>query len=218
MKIHNLESETSLLDIFISEMRDLTIQKDSLRFRKNLERVGEILAYEVSKYLTYKSKIITTPLGKKSVSYLQENIVICSVLRAGLTLHQGVLNYFDQAESAYVSAFRKHNKDGELEIVVNYAAAPSLDGKILLLTDPMLATGKTLENVLQVLRDFGNPKQIHILSAVGSQPGVKHITKVFPPSTHLWIASIDEQLNAQNYIVPGLGDAGDLAFGEKLRI
>ena len=218
MNIHNLERTTSLLDIFTSELRDINVQRDSMRFRKNLERVGELLAYELSKKLRYQSKVITTPLGEKHTYCLQETVVICSVLRAGLTLHKGVLNYFDSAESAFISAYRRRDVKDEIEIIVNYAAAPSLEGKILLLTDPMLATGKTLENVLKVLRDYGNPKEIHILSAVGSQPGVDHVSKIFPSSTHLWIATIDAELNDRSYIIPGLGDAGDLAYGEKLKI
>jgi len=219
MKIHNLENQTSLLSVFISEIRDLNIQKDSLRFRKNLERVGEILAYELSKDLSYRTKAIKTPLGEAEAGSLIDEVVICSVLRAGLTIHQGLLNYFDKAESAYISAFRKHKEDdSKIEVVVNYAAAPSLKGKTLILADPMLATGTTLENVQMVLSKYGTPKEIHIVSVIGSQSGVEHVARVFPQETHLWIAAIDKHLNSHSYIVPGLGDAGDLAFGEKLEI
>lgn len=217
MTTHNFEETPSVLNNFISEIRDQDIQKDSMRFRRNIERVGEVLAYEMSKSLGYKSKSVTTPLGSKKMSVIDEDIVICSVLRAGLPLHHGILNYFDRAENAFISAFRKHhNNSPDFEVIVKYFAAPSLEGKILILADPMLATGKTLENVFKVLKSHGMPKAIHILSLVGSKQGVAHLEEIFPKSTKLWIATIDDTLDKNSYIVPGIGDAGDLAFGPKL--
>ena len=217
MILHNFEEQNSILSQFISELRATEIQKDSMRFRRNIERVGEILSYELSKTLDFESKKIQTPLGDKKVSVLQDDLVLCSILRAGFPLHQGLLNYFDNAENAFVSAYR-HHPDGkdEFEVIVNYLASPSLNNKILLLADPMLATGKTLENVLEGFKDHGKPKQIHIISVIGSTEGINYVEKVFPENTHLWIATIDDQLNSRGYIVPGLGDAGDLCYGEKL--
>ena len=217
MKIHNFSEGNSILNQFIAEIRDTGIQKDSMRFRRNIERIGEILSYEMSKSLTYRINTVITPLGSKEMSLPVDNLVLCSVLRAGIPLHQGMLNYFDGAENAFISAFRHHRVDADaFEVIVKYFAAPSLENKILVLTDPMLATGKTLENVLKALKDHGKPKQIHIISVIGSQDGIDHVKQVFPENTHLWIAAIDAELNAKGYILPGIGDAGDLAFGEKL--
>lgn len=217
MIIHNLGDENSVLNQFISEIRDTQIQKDAMRFRRNIERIGEILGYEFSKELTYSSKNIETPLGTKSMHLSQDQVVICSILRAGLPLHQGLLNYFDTAENGFISAFRKHeDNEDDFEVVVDYFAAPSLEGKVLVLTDPMLATGRTLENVLEGLKKHGTPKQIHIVSVIGSQQGIDFVKSVFPTDTHLWIAAVDPELNARGYIIPGIGDAGDLAYGEKL--
>lgn len=217
MNIHNFSEGNSILNQFIAEIRDTGIQKDSMRFRRNIERIGEILSYEMSKSLRYRINTVITPLGSKEMSLPEDNLVLCSVLRAGLPLHQGMLNYFDGAENAFISAFRHHRGDADaFEVVVNYLAAPSLEDKILVLTDPMLATGKTLENVLKALKAHGKPKQIHIISVIGSQDGIEHVRQVFPENTHLWIAAIDLELNAKGYILPGIGDAGDLAFGDKL--
>ena len=217
MIIHNLGDENSVLNQFISEIRDTQIQKDAMRFRRNIERIGEILGYEFSKELAYNSKNVETPLGNKSMHLSQDQVVICSILRAGLPLHQGLLNYFDTAENGFISAFRKHeDNEDDFEVVVDYFAAPSLEGKVLVLTDPMLATGRTLENVLEGLKKHGTPKQIHIVSVIGSQQGIDFVKSVFPTETHLWIAAVDPELNARGYIIPGIGDAGDLAYGEKL--
>ena len=217
MIIHNFEQQNSILNKFIAELRDTTIQKDSMRFRKNIERVGEVLSYELSKSLQYQEHSITTPLGEKTIPLAASDIVICSILRAGLPFHQGILNYFDDAENGFISAYRHHeNNSDDFEVIVNYFAAPNLEGKTLLLVDPMLATGRTLENVLKGLKDHGTPKQIHIVSVIGSTEGVDYVDAVFPKTTHLWIAAVDEKLNAKGYIVPGLGDAGDLAYGQKL--
>ncbi|MEY8021063.1 uracil phosphoribosyltransferase [Muriicola sp. SD30] len=217
MIIHHLDKENSLLNQFIAEIRDKEVQGDSMRFRRNIERIGEILGYELSKSLAYQQTEVETPLGKASVRKTKDQLVLCSVLRAGLPLHQGLLNYYDHAENAFISAYRHHKDNSEeFEVIVKYFAAPDLNEKVLILTDPMLATGKTLENVNKALLGHGTPRQIHIISVIGSRPGVSYIKKVFPENTHLWIAAIDEELTREGYIVPGLGDAGDLAFGVKL--
>ncbi|MBU2906232.1 uracil phosphoribosyltransferase [Arenibacter algicola] len=217
MIVHSLGEENSLLNKFVAEIRDAKIQRDSMRFRRNIERIGEILGYELSKTLNYRNQMVETPLGTKEMSMPVDDLVLCSVLRAGLPLHQGLLNYFDNAENAFISAYRHHRGDEDaFEVIVKYFAAPSLENKTLVLTDPMLATGKTLENVLNALKDHGKPKQIHIISVIGSQSGIDHIKTVFPKNTQLWIAAIDTQLNSKGYIIPGIGDAGDLAFGVKL--
>ncbi|WP_405382885.1 uracil phosphoribosyltransferase [Maribacter sp. LLG6340-A2] len=217
MTIHDLSKENSVLNRFVSEIRDVHIQKDTMRFRRNIERIGEILAYELSKSLSYASTSVETPLGTKQMNLSKEQLVICSILRAGLPLHQGLLNYFDTAENGFISAFRKHEDNSDnFEVIVNYFAAPSLEGKILILTDPMLATGSTLENVLLGLKEHGTPVTIHIVSVIGSQEGIKKVEEVFPDNTHLWIAAIDSKLNSKGYILPGIGDAGDLAYGQKL--
>ncbi|HEX5743509.1 MAG TPA: uracil phosphoribosyltransferase [Flavobacteriaceae bacterium] len=216
MIIHKFDSENSILNKFISEIRDVEIQKDSMRFRRNIERIGEIMSYELSKNLHYKTSDVTTPLGIKQVDKFENNIVLCSILRAGLPLHQGLLNYFDDAENAFISAYRKHTTETEFEIVVEYFASPSLDNKILILADPMLATGQSLISVFDGLKNHGTPKEIHIVSVIGSQTGIDNIKNNFPNNVHLWIATVDEKLNDKGYIIPGLGDAGDLAFGKKL--
>ncbi len=217
MVIHNLGVENSILNQFILELRDVTIQKDSMRFRKNIERIGEILSYELSKTLHHEIKKVQTPLGTKEISVPDKGLVLCSILRAGLPLHQGLLNYFDGAENAFISAFREHkeNKD-EFEVIIKYLASPTLTDKTLILADPMLATGKTLVDTFKAMKDHGAPKQIHIVSVIGSQQGIEYIKNMFPDNTHLWIAAVDEKLNSKSYIIPGLGDAGDLAFGVKL--
>jgi len=217
MTIHNFGSENSLLNTFLSEIRDAGIQSDPMRFRRNIERIGEVLGYEMSKTLHYQDSSITTPFGIKEMRLPTNKLVLCSVLRAGLPLHHGLLNYFDRAGNAFISAYRVHPEGGdEFEVVVKYFAAPSLQGKTLVLTDPMLATGKTLENVFKALKGHGKPEVLHIISVIGSRAGVDYVRQVFPEDTHLWIASIDDELTSRGYILPGLGDAGDLAFGEKL--
>ena len=217
MTVHHLGLKPSVLNQYIAELRGIHIQKDAMRFRRNIERIGEILGYELSKTLNYTAKTITTPLGTKEMHVPDSNLVICTILRAGLPLHQGILNYFDTAESAFISAYREHTtSEEEFEIVTKYLASPSIDKKVLILADPMLATGKTLEATLAVLQERGVPEQIHIVSVIGSEQGIAHIKNIFPENTHLWIAAVDDELNNKSYIVPGLGDAGDLAFGKKL--
>ncbi|OED37710.1 uracil phosphoribosyltransferase [Flavobacteriaceae bacterium (ex Bugula neritina AB1)] len=217
MIVHNFELENSVLNQFIAEIRDHNTQKDQLRFRKNMERIGEILSYELSKTLEYSLQTVQTPLGEKEIAVPKEQLVLCSILRAGLPLHNGLLNYFDRAENAFISAYRNHKstKD-DFEIIVNYLASPSIQNKTLVLTDPMLATGRTLENTYDAIKSHGTPKQIHIVSVIGSSEGVTYIQDIFPKNTHLWIATIDKELNKKGYIIPGLGDAGDLSFGTKL--
>jgi len=215
--IHNLESQNSVLNQFINEIRNVNIQKDTMRFRRNIERIGEVLSYELSKNLTYKDVNVKTPLGNKTMMLSNDELVLCSILRAGIPLHQGLLNYFDKAENAFISAYRHHpNNSDEFEVIVKYFASPSLANKTLVLTDPMLATGKTLENTYKALKSHGTPKQIHIISVIGSKIGVDYIKKCFPENTHLWIAAIDDELSSKGYILPGLGDAGDLSYGVKL--
>ena len=216
MIVHNLELETSVLDHFIAEIRDIEIQKDAMRFRRNIERIGEVLSYEMSKTLNYTDRFVTTPLGEKSVPAISDNLVLCSILRAGLPLHQGILNYFDDIDNAFVSAYRHHTAPEVFEIKVEYLAAPSLNDKILILADPMLATGSSLIAVFETLKGLGNVKQVHLISVIASQEGIENVAKSFPEDTHLWVATVDPRLNEQGYIVPGLGDAGDLSFGSKL--
>ncbi len=217
MNIHHLAKEKSILNKFITELRDVDVQKDAMRFRRNIERIGEILGYELSKELSYETKEITTPLGTKKVALPTNNMVLCSILRAGLPLHNGLLNYFDAAENAFISAYRHHpDNDKDFEIVVEYFASPSIDGKTLLLVDPMLATGRSLVAVYQAIKKYGTPKDIKIVSVIGATEGVAYVAKHLPKNTDLWIADIDKNLNEKGYIIPGLGDAGDLAFGAKL--
>lgn len=216
MTVHNLSETNSVLNHFISEIRDVDIQKDSMRFRRNIERIGEVLSYEMSREMDFQSKIVQTPLGEKNVSLVSEQLVLCSVLRAGLPLHQGILNYFDQIENAFISAYRKHSTAEEFEIVVEYLASPSLEGKTVILADPMLATGSSLVAVLQALNKVGDIKQIHIVAVIAAKEGIDFVAKHFPSNCHLWVATIDPELNSKGYIVPGLGDAGDLAYGAKM--
>lgn len=218
MHIHNLSEDNSILNSFIAEIRDVNIQQDRMRFRRNIERIGEVLGYEMSKTLDFKSEIIQTPLGEKATSIYQNDIVLCSILRAGVPLHNGLLNYFDHAENAFISAYRHHKHNPEtFEIIVEYLACPDLSGKTLILADPMLATGQSMVATFEALKPFGIPKEIHLVSVIGAQAGIDFIDSHFDTSSHLWIATIDEHLNDKGYIIPGLGDAGDLAFGKKLQ-
>ena len=216
MLVNILDTKNSILNKFISEIRDFVIQKDAMRFRRNIERIGEILAYELSQTLTYKNRNVVTAFGVKKVQIPVKDVVLCSILRAGLPLHSGLLNYFDDAENAFISAYRKHINKFEFEIKVEYAASPSLENKTLILADPILATGQSLVSVYDGLKKHGTPKEIHLVCVIGSKKGLSYIKDHFPENTKLWIATVDEKLNDKGYIVPGLGDAGDLAFGEKL--
>lgn len=218
MHIHNLSKENSILNSFISEIRDTKIQTDRMRFRRNIERIGEVLCYEMSKTLAYTPKTIKTPLGSSDTELYSDDIVLCSILRAGVPLHSGLLNYFDDAENAFISAYRHHKDNPEtFEIIVEYLACPSLEGKTLVLADPMLATGQSMVATFEALKPFGTPKNIHLVSVIGAQDGVDFVNTHFGKETHLWIATIDQTLSDKGYIIPGLGDAGDLAFGKKLQ-
>ena len=217
MIIHPFDQTPSLFSEFVAQLRSVDIQQDRMRFRRNLERIGELLSYEMSKTLPYQVQRITTPLGEKDIPLIQDKIVVCSILRAGLALHQGILNYFDKADNAFISAYRKHTSPSEFEILVEYLASPSLQDNILILADPMLATGRSFVNVYNSLQPLGTPKEIHLFAVIGSKQGLKYVSQHFPENTHLWIATIDDHLNENSYIVPGLGDAGDLAFGEKMQ-
>jgi uracil phosphoribosyltransferase len=217
MQIHHISESNSILNKFIAEIRDVTVQKDSLRFRRNIERIGEILGYELSKKLSYKSADVVTPLGIKSIEKVSNDVILCSILRAGLPLHQGLLNYFDDSENAFISAYRHYpNNDAIFEIVVEYFATPAIENKTLLLADPMLATGQSLVAVYEAIKKQGIPKELHLIVVIASKEGIDFIKAHFPENTHLWVAAIDNDLNEKGYIIPGLGDAGDLAFGKKL--
>lgn len=217
MEIINLASKNSVLNQFIKEIRSVDIQHDPLRFRRNLERIGEIIAYEISKTMTYTPEDVVTPLGKAPVNVISEKVVISTILRAGLPFHQGFLSYFDRAENAFVSAYRKYKDALKFEIFIEYIASPDLTGKTLIITDPMLATGGSLELAYGALLTKGNPEKVYIASVISSQQAVDYLSKHFEGvNATLWTAAIDPTLNDHSYIVPGLGDAGDLAFGEKL--
>lgn len=213
--VHNLSDQNSIFSQFIAEIRDVDVQQDSMRFRRNIERIGEILAYELSQKLEYYEEDIFTPLGIAKEHLIKEQPVVASILRAGLPLHNGILNMFDQAENAFISAYRKEHKDGSFEVHVDYLASPDIDGKVLILADPMLATGRSMELVYKAILQKGMPKQIHVVSVIASKLGVEHVKSKFPKNTKIWVGAIDDELTAQSYIVPGLGDAGDLAFGQK---
>lgn len=217
MHIHYISEQNSILNHFLAQIRDVHIQKDSMRFRKNIERIGEIMAYELSKTLDYKNIDVQTPLGIKHTTTVAEPVVLCSILRAGLALHQGFMNFFDEAENGFVSAYRHHyDNDDKFDILVEYQAAPSLEGKNLILVDPMLATGKSIVAVLQKLHLEHQPKEIHVAVVIAAPEGIAYLEKNLPSTCHLWVAALDEKLNDRNYIIPGLGDAGDLAYGSKL--
>ncbi|MFZ9661637.1 MAG: uracil phosphoribosyltransferase [Chitinophagaceae bacterium] len=210
----NLSEKNSLLGNWMSEIRDTSIQNDRLRFRRNLERLGEVAAYEISKTLEYTEKEIQTPLGISVCKVLKEQPVLATILRAGLPMHQGMLNYMDGADNAFISAYRKHHRDGSFDISLEYVSCPDLTDRILILCDPMLATGSSLVKTIQFLKDEGTPKTIHIVCAIACTVGLEFVKREIPNVT-IWCGDIDEELTAKSYIVPGLGDAGDLAFGTK---
>lgn len=213
--IHNLSNTNSIFSTFLGEIRDVTIQKDSMRFRKNMERISEVLAYELSKHLEYSVEMVTTPLGEAPINVLKEQPVLATILRAGLSMHQGLLNYFDKAESAFISAYRKHSTAEDFEIHVEYMAAPQIDNKVVIISDPMLATGSSMVMVYKALLKQGKPSRIIIASAIATPDAIDYIKRHLPDTTEIWVGAIDNELTAQSYIVPGLGDAGDLAFGVK---
>ena len=217
MQIHYLSEANSVLNHFLGQIRNVNIQNDSMRFRRNIERIGEIMAYELSKDLQYRTIDIQTPLGIKKTTEIEDQLVLCSILRAGLPLHLGFLNYFDNAENGFVSAYRHHpNNDAFFDILVEYEAVPNIENKNLLLIDPMLATGQSMVAVFNKLKNRGVPKEVHIAVIIAAPEGIAYLEKHLPSDCHLWVATLDEKLNDKNYIVPGLGDAGDLAYGKKL--
>ena len=215
MKVVNLSENNSLLNQFLLEIRSVEIQNDRLRFRRNVERIGEIMAYEISKELSYSEKKVKTPLGLAPVNTIDNQIVCSTILRAGLPFHHGFLSYFDQAENAFVSAYRKYKDALKFEINIEYIASPSIEGKTLIITDPMLATGSSLELSYGALLSKGTPAKLILATIIASQSGVDYVKNCFPEDTTLWCAAIDPELNSHSYIVPGLGDAGDLAYGQK---
>lgn len=217
MQIRYLSNQNSILTHFLTQLRSVDVQKDSMRFRRNIERIGEIMSYEISKTLEFKPVDVQTPLAVKHTYELKDKVVICSILRAGLALHQGFLNYFDDSENGFVSAYRHHpNNDDAFEIKVEYQAVPNINDKILLLVDPMLATGQSLVAVFNQLITTQKPKEVHVAAVIAAPEGVEYLRENLPDYCNLWIAVLDDCLNDKKYIVPGLGDAGDLAYGNKL--
>ncbi len=215
--IINLSEQHSLVSNWVSELRDVNVQTDRLRFRRNLERIGEIAAYEISKELPTITTEIQTPLGIHSSKVLAEQPVLTTILRAGLPLHNGMLNYFDKADNAFISAYRKHFSDGTFEISLEYMSCPTLDNRIIIISDPMLATGSSLVKTINYMRDEGNPKAVHVVCAIACAVGIEYIHRECGTDVKIWCGDIDEEITAKGYIVPGLGDAGDLAFGTKVQ-
>ncbi len=213
--VHDLSQTHSIFSTFLGEIRDVSIQKDSMRFRKNMERISEILGYELSKTLDYKTITVTTPLGEAEVQVLKDQPVLATILRAGLSMHNGLLNYFDQADSAFISAFRKHTTPEDFEIYVEYLASPKIDNRTLIISDPMLATGNSMVTVYRAMQKQGKPSRIIIVAAIATPDAIDYVKRHLPDTTEIWVGAIDKELTAQSYIVPGLGDAGDLAYGEK---
>lgn len=214
--VTNLSDSNSILCNWIAEIRDINIQQDRMRFRRNMERIGEIAAYELSKYLSYNTGNVQTPMGEAECSKLSETPVLATILRAGLPLHQGIMNYFDHADNAFVAGYRKHHRDGTFEIAQHYITSPDVANRPLIIADPMLASGASLVLALQSLTDGKKPSQIHIVAAIACTVGIEHVQRKFPEA-YIWVGAIDEELTARGYIVPGLGDAGDLAFGDKMQ-
>lgn len=213
--VHDLSKHNSIFTTFLGEIRDIQIQKDSMRFRKNMERISEILGYELSKSLEYTPKTVKTPLGLAEINVLKEQPVLATILRAGLSMHQGLLNYFDTAESAFISAYRKHSTAEEFDIHVEYLASPQIDHKVLIISDPMLATGSSMVTVYKAILKQGKPSRVIIVAAIATPDAIDYVKRNLPDTTEIWVGAIDKELTAQSYIVPGLGDAGDLAYGEK---
>jgi len=213
----NLSKDYSILNDWIGEIRDQSVQTDRMRFRRNLERIGEIAGYEISKTLPWQETETQTPLGIAVTRSLKEQPILATILRAGLPLHQGLLNIFDKADNAFISAYRKHDRDGSFEISMNYITSPELENRILIISDPMLATGSSMVKTIQQLRAEGNPADIHVVTAIACTVGIEYLRRALP-SCKIWCGAIDDELTAKGYIVPGLGDAGDLAFGNKTQL
>lgn len=215
--IINLSENHSLISNWVSELRDVTVQTDRMRFRRNLERIGEVAAYEISKQLPFVTLPFQTPLGEADCKVLETQPVIATILRAGLPMHQGVLNYFDKADNAFISAYRKHHKNGEFEIKVEYMSCPAIEGRTLIIADPMIATGASLVSATEVLKTVGQPSSIHIVCGIAASQGLEYVERLLGKDITIWCGAIDDELTAKSYIVPGLGDAGDLAYGSKMQ-
>ncbi len=211
----NLSEKHSLVSNWISELRNTDMQNDRMRFRRNLERIGEVMAYEISCQLPWEEVEIQTPLGIHTSKVLKEQPVLATILRAGLPLHQGLLNYFDKADNAFISAYRKHHRDGSFEIELKYMASPSIEGRVLIISDPMLATGASIIKAIESIKNEGEPSGIHIVCGIACSVGIEYVLREVGSSVNIWCGDIDEEITAKGYIVPGLGDAGDLAFGSK---
>lgn len=213
----NLSEQHSLITNWVAELRDTEIQNDRLRFRQNLERIGQVAAYEISKILPWTEKEVQTPLGVSVAKVLKEQPVLATILRAGLPLHNGLLHFFDRADNAFIAAYRKHQKDGSFEISLEYLSSPDLEDRILIISDPMLATGSSLVKTIHLMKEEGNPKEIHIVCAIACTVGIEYVRRE-APGVKIWCGDIDDELTAKGYIVPGLGDAGDLAYGAKIQM
>ena len=213
----NLSQDHSLVSNWVGELRDVDVQHDRMRFRRNLERIGEAIAFEISKKLDFVEREIQTPLATANCKVLREQPVLATILRAGLPLHQGLLNYFDKADNAFISAYRKHNKDGSFEISLDYISCPDMENRVVIISDPMLATGSSLVKTINFLKAEGHPREIHIVAAIACTVGIEYVIRE-EPSVTVWCGDIDDELTAKGYIVPGLGDAGDLAFGTKVQM
>jgi uracil phosphoribosyltransferase len=214
--IRNLSEQHSLVSNWVSELRNVEVQSDRLRFRRNLERIAEVIGYEISKQMEWEEKEITTPMGLASCKMLKEQPVLATILRAGLAMHNGLLNYFDKADNAFLSAYRKHQADGSFEISLEYMSCPEMDNRIVIISDPMLATGSSLVKAIHYLREEGDIREMHIVCAIACTVGIEYVKRLEPKAT-IWCAAIDDELTAKGYIVPGLGDAGDLAYGAKMQ-
>ena len=212
----NLSEEHSLVSNWVSELRDIDVQQDRMRFRRNLERIAEVIGYEISKTMPWEEKEITTQLGISNCKILVEQPVLATILRAGLAMHTGLLNYFDKADNAFISAYRKHNADGSFDIHMEYMSCPEIENRIIIISDPMIATGSSLVKSIKFLKEEGIIKELHIVCAIACTVGIEYVTRAFPKAT-IWCGDIDDEITAKGYIVPGLGDAGDLAFGAKLQ-
>ena len=215
--INDLSKQSSVVNMYMAELRDINVQSDSMRFRANIERIGAIMGYEISKKLEYVNKEVTTPLGIAQVPVLREQPVIATILRAGLPLHHGILGVLDKADNAFISAYRKHHSDGTFEISLDYISCPDMENRVVIICDPMLATGASLVKTMQFIKEAGNPSEIHIACALACTVGLEYVQRAEPKAT-IWCGDIDDELTAKGYIVPGLGDAGDLAYGVKVQM
>lgn len=213
----NLSTEHSLISNWVSELRDVEIQKDRMRFRANLENIAAVAAYEISKKLPWEEKEVTTPLGISTCKVMSRQPVLATILRAGLAMHHGLLRFFDKADNAFISAYRKHNRDGSFEISLDYISCPAMEDRVVIISDPMLATGSSLVKTIQFIREEGRPSEIHIVCALACTVGIEYVLRAAPTAT-IWCGDIDDELTAKGYIVPGLGDAGDLAYGIKVQM